>query len=413
MSDAQGNLQHIARVAVAQVVLIAFVAAVSTATVAVSSQLGWHGRPPVGALLLAAAVVTIALPRVRPAADRLANWVVLRDRADSYDLVSDFVRKVASTLPVEEVLPRLAETAARSVRSPRGEVRVWLTDGDEWTEAWPVDQPDGAAAVDVDVRHDGQSVGELEVSMSDEEVDAAAARRRLRALAGPAGVALSTVRLTVDLRQRLDELARTDDQLRASHRRLIEGRLEERQRFVRTIDEFVRPHLTATGMALADVGGGSAEDLESGLATAARHGEVALEHLRSLAHGVFPVMLLQAGVGEALAAWADSSEVALRVRAWGDPGLARRAPTAAAVQYFACVDALQGLRPAPSAATVQLSQDAGAGTATLTVEWDAVTSARMDPNTALRLHDRAEAVGGTVEFSKTRLTVTVPAGPQS
>lgn len=407
MADARRHLdlRSIARVGLAQLVVTAFVAAVAGITVVVSLALGAHGGPPVVALLVAAAVVTLGLPHVGSAAERLANGVVFGERADAYELVSDFVRSAASTLPIEEVLPRLAETAARSVRSPRGEVRVWLADGDQWREAWPVSPSGGAAAVNVDVRHDGRPVGELEVSLVDEEADAAAARRRLGALAGPAGLALSTVRLTVDLRRRLEELAQTEAELRASQRRLIEARLEERQRFVRTIDRFVNPHLEAATKAL-DAATGGGKDAETGLASAAAQGEVALDRLRAMAHGVFPVVLLQAGLAEALSAWAEDLQFALRVRSSARPELARRAPVAAAALYFCCVEALEHLEPPPDGATLEASEDDGC--ATMALEWTTTGSAQLDPDSALRLRDRTEAVGGTLVLSPSGLRVSVP-----
>ncbi len=395
-----------ARQGLALLLVTAFVATVAVVTVGISAALGARGRPPVVALLLAAAVVTVALPRVRPSAERLASWIVLRDRADAYELVSDFVRSSASTLPIEEVLPRLAETAARTVRSPRGEVRVWLADGGEWREAWTVGRQDGSAAVNVDVQHEGRPVGELEVSIADEEGGARAARRRLGALAGPAGLALSTVRLTVDLRRRLDELALTETELRASQRRLVEARLEERQRYVGVIDSFVQPHLTAATEALADAAVALGQEVDNDLTRAARHGAAALESLRSLAHGVFPIMLLQAGLAEALEAWAEESNVPLTVRGSGDPNLARRDPTAAAVQFFACVEALEALRPPPSAADVELSQRPR--TATLTLDWTSGGSGPLDPATAVVLRDRTEAVGGTFVLLPSSLRVSVP-----
>jgi signal transduction histidine kinase len=396
------------RFGLAQVLVTAFVAAVAGITVAISLQLGAHGGPPAVALLLAAVVVTLALPRVRRAADRFANGVVFGERADTYELVSDFVRSAASTLPIEEVLPRLAETAARSVRSPRGEVRVWLADGDQWREAWPVTPAAGVPAVNVDVHHGGRPVGELEVSLMDEEADAAATRRRLGTLAGPAGVALSTVRMTVDLRHRLDDLARTEVELRASQRRLIEARLEERQRFVRTIDRFVSPHLEAATKALGAASCSHADDIETELTTAASQGELALERLRSLAHGVFPVVLLQAGLGEALSVWAEELELPFTVAPSGYPELARRAPTAAAALYFCCVEALERLDPPPTAARVELSEEAGS--ATLALEWATDGRSQLDPPTALRLRDRAEAAGGRLMLSSDGLRVTVPTG---
>lgn len=396
----------VARRGLAWLLVTAFVAAVAGVTMLVSAQLGAPRRPPTVALLLAAGVVTLALPRVRPAADRLADRVVLGDRADAYELVADFVRSAAGTLPIDEVLPRLAETAARSVRSPRGEALVWLADGGQWREAWPVDRGEGVAAVNVDVQHEGSAIGELGVTVNEEEVDAATVRRRLRALAGPAGLALSTVRLTMDLRRRLDQLARTEAELRASERRLIEARLDERQRFVHAIDSFVRPHLTAAIQALADAGAAPTDQVETGLTTAARHTEAALERLRSLTHGVFPVVLLHSGLAEALTTWGEESEVALTVHRRDDPDLARRVPTAAAVQYFACVEALQALRPPPPAADVELTRIDGM--ATMAVDWSASGPVQLDRDTAVRLRDRAEAVGGTVRVSPGGLLVSVP-----
>lgn len=395
-----------ARTPLAWLLVTAFVATVAMVTVAVSARLGAHGRPPVVTLLLAAVVVSAALPWVWRHAERLAGRLVLGDRVDAYALVSDFVRSSASTLPMEEVMPRLAETAARTVRSPRGEVRVWLSDGEEWREAWPVDHPGATAAVNVGVIHDGRAVGELEVSLPD--ADAAGARRRLAALAGPAGLALSTVQLTVDLRRRLDELARTEAELQASGRRLVEARLEERRRFVGTVESFVRPHLDAAATSLRLASTAPADELETVLTGAARHGEAALESLRSLAHGVFPVLLLQAGLAETLRTWAEASGVALDVRGESDADLARRAPTAVAVQYFACVEALHEL--APAGAAVELSE--ADGTAWLALDWSATGASTLDPGTTLHLADRAEAIGGTlaVHAGGLRLSVPMPSG---
>lgn len=381
-----------------------FVAAVALLTVEVSRALGAGTRPPVLGILLAATLATVALPRVRSSAERLANWIVLRDRADSYGLVAEFVRNSVSTLPIEEVLPRLAETAARSVRSPRGEVRVWLADGGEWREAWSADRRGEGPGLNVDVRHDGQAVGELEVGIPSEELDASSARRRLAVLAGPAGLALSTVRLTVDLRRRLEELARTESELRASAGRLVEARLEERQRFADTIDKFVQPHLTAATIALGEAACAGADKVESYLTDAARHGEAALERLRSLAHGVFPIVLLQAGLAEALEVWGDEADVVVSVHGTDDPAFARRNPTVAAAEFFVCIEAIQALRPPPANATIALSQEGGA--ATLELDWAAGTT--LDADTTVGLRDRTEAVGGTLAFVPAGLRIRIP-----
>ena len=75
---------------------------------------------------------------------------------------------MATTLPVDEVVPALAETAGRTVHSPRAEVRLNMSDGDAWSQVWPPraaadESPGTPETIEVEVRHGGTEVGEIQV----------------------------------------------------------------------------------------------------------------------------------------------------------------------------------------------------------------------------------------------------------
>ena len=181
-----------------------------------AAGLAWKGlgngssRPGLSLRCSAAtAVVAVVLAISRRWFERVANWLAFGERADGYELASRFLTRMATTLEVDEVLPRLAETAARSVGSRRGEVSVWLADGNTWRQTWPHDAVGSQADVTVPVQHGGDPVGQMVVSVDAADLSPAD-RRLLDQLAGPAGLALSTVRLTHALRQQAAEIRSHD-----------------------------------------------------------------------------------------------------------------------------------------------------------------------------------------------------------
>ncbi len=192
---------------------------------------GGHGRPGVVTVLAATLVVATFLAFSRRGFERSVNWLAFGARADGYELASEFLKRLTTSLEVDEVLPRLAETAARTVGSHRGEVRVWLADGSSWNESWPFEDSEGASHLTVPVHHGGDPVGEMAVSVEMSELSPAD-RRLLNQLAGPAGIALSTVRLTHALRQQAAEIESTASQIEASRERILDARHVEQERSV-------------------------------------------------------------------------------------------------------------------------------------------------------------------------------------
>ena len=295
-----------------------------------------HNRPGVVTVLAATVVVAVVLALSRRGFERSVNWLAFGKRADGYELASGFLRRLATSIELDEVLPRLAETAARTVGSRRGEVSVWLADGSSWRQTWPVDADERVADVTVPVHHAGDRVGEMAVAMEAGDLTTAD-RRLLDQLAGPAGLALSTVRLTHALRQQLAEIDGTATQIRASRERLIGARRSEQVLIRRQLDDHVKPHLDAAWSALGDPALG---DVEPDLPAATVHVSQALEELRSLARGVFPAQLTDAGLLESLRGWAEQHRRRVSFSVSGDPDRLRQQADVAAALYFCSVTAL-------------------------------------------------------------------------
>jgi len=323
----------------------------------------------------------------------MVNWLVFGERADAYELVASFLRRMATGLSVEEVLPRLAETAARTVGSQRGEVRLWLADGSSWRQAWPLDADPETDGITVAVRHGGADVGEIEVGF-DHRALPSGDRRLLDELAGPAGLALTNVRLTYDLRDRALQIEAINDQLRASRQRIIEARLTEQQRIQAELDQRVRPHLVAAGRVLRPGEEKDADD--EAIAAARRQTAEALEVLRDLARGIFPPRLADAGLVIALQGWADRAKTPLELRTTGDLDRLHAVPEVEAAVYFCIVTAFGSLlsvgyeRPTATvkvtASGVEVDVRAGSGPA-------------LPAEVVLALADRAEAFAGSVTTS--------------
>jgi hypothetical protein len=301
---------------------------------------GGNGRLGVVTVVVATALVAAVLSWSRSFFERGVNWLAFGERADGYELAAGFLKRLATSMEIDDVLPRLAETAARTVGSQQGEVKVWLADGSSWKQTWPERTNGADSGVTVPLRHSGDSVGEMAVSVPDVDLSPTD-RRLLDTLAGPAGLALSTVRLTHALRQRAVEISETAEQVRASRGRIVSARRDEQARVRQRLDVRVCPELDAAGELLTayverhDVG-----DLHQ----AADRVETAIEELRRLARGLFPARLEEAGFETALRGWADETRHGVELSVGPEfHTLNSQAETTAAL-YFCVVTALGNAR---------------------------------------------------------------------
>jgi signal transduction histidine kinase len=404
-----GLLQGRPAMRLALVVIQQLIAAAEIYTVAAlvwKALSGGAGRPGVVTVVGATIVVATVLTWSRPAFERLANWLAFGERADGFGLAVNFLKRLGTSIELEEVLPRLAETAARTVGSQRGEVRVWLADGSTWKKTWPQGISDDEGGTVIAVRHSGDPVGEMTVGIPAVELSPPD-RRLLDELAGPAGLALATVRLTHALRQRAAEIDDTAAQIRASRDRIIEARRDEQVRIRDQVRNRIRPELDAVG-GLLQLDRTPGDNI---LSEAAGHVDRAIEAVRFLARGVFPTRLAEAGLAAALRGWAEEMGRPIEISVIGPRPRLQENPDLDAALYFCVVTAIGA-----TAGGADVAIEVGTTEATATVRL-----ARWPDQVTLRaVSDRVEAFDGTATCDATEdpraalvhLRVPIPAGRQ-
>jgi signal transduction histidine kinase len=202
-----------------------------------------------------------------------------------------------------------------------------------------------------------------------------------------------------------DLKAGTSD-LASSRIRLMEMAHSERRRLERDLHDGVQQHLVGLRIKLDMAAEAIREDLERGeraLASVGRQMDDVLQELRLLARGIYPSLLHECGLREALTAAARSSPLAVSVRA---VGIGRFAEEVEVAVYFCCLEAIQNVvkHAGPDAtAMVTLSRD---GPHLAFEVHD--TGVGFDPNDdgpgsgLVNMRDRIEAVGGVVEINGRR-----------
>jgi signal transduction histidine kinase len=191
-----------------------------------------------------------------------------------------------------------------------------------------------------------RSINEVPFSSADE--------RQLSEVAARLGVVLHNRELDSALKATLLDLQRTNDQLRASRTRLVATADRERRRLERDLHDGAQQHLVALavnlGLArqLLDDDPGAVRELLDETADAIRE---TVQQLRDLAHGIYPPLLMDAGIGEALRAASARSPLSVRVQV---DGLRRYPAEVEAAVYFCCLEALQNAAKHAPGASVQV-----------------------------------------------------------
>jgi signal transduction histidine kinase len=245
--------------------------------------------------MVAAVVIAITFQPVRSRVTRFANRLVYGDRATPYEVLSGFAERMSETFGAEDMLPRIARILGEGTGAER--VDVWLRLSGEWRVAatWPTglerissidgSTPDLAGADGVwPVRHQGEVLGALGVTKRRGEALTPAEEKLVADLASQVGLVLRNVRLTEELRAKVEEL-------RASRQRIVSAQDGERRRLERNIHDGSQQQLVAMAVKLRLARSTAAKDpakadaLLSDLETEAQD---ALETLRDLARGIYP-----------------------------------------------------------------------------------------------------------------------------
>ena len=338
--------------------------------------------------VVATAVVAMAFQPLRRRVVRLADRLAYGARAAPYDALSDFSRRVGHSPAPESLLPAVAEAAGQAVSAHEVRVMLDVEHGPPPTGIWIAD---GAAplAVDIDalvvvtISDPAGRLGEMTVRLRPGRTVRPHELRLLADLAEQAAVAFRNARLQAELAARVALLDESTAQIAASRLRLIEAGDAERRRLEAAISREVTPLLSSLARDLgpAPRSGRPPTDALVDRATAA------LDAMRELTRGIFPTILIRAGLGPALSAY---------VARLGRSGVldvdasvaGRRFPARTeAAAYFCCTQAVAGGDPHVSLAVVGTD---------LQIEVTRLSAGATD---LAAVEDRVEALGGTLELA--------------
>jgi len=322
-------------------------------------------------------------------ARRIADRLVYGGRATPYEVLTEFSGRLAETYSTDDVAPRMAAivgsgTGARAAT-------IWLRVGREVhpLASWPqADVLTDEAASWFEVRHQGEALGAVTVSMPANDPMTPDKGRLVHDLAAQAGLVLRNVRLI--------------EELRASRRRIVTAQDERARKLERDIHDGAQQQLVALAVkvrladAVVERDPAKAHEM---LAAVQAEAQDALETLRDLARGIYPPLLADKGLAAALAA--QGAKAAVQVEVTAD-GAGRYDEDVEAAIYFCALEALQNAAKYAKASRVTIALAAGEGVLRFEVADDGVG---FDPATVVRgtglagMTDRIEAIGGRLAIT--------------
>ncbi len=350
--------------------------------------------------LVATAVVAIAFQPAREKAKRAANRVIYGKRATPYEVLSGFSANVGETFAGEHLLPRMARLLAEGTGA--ADATVWLRVGVEMRPAasWPEPTaphppivsegstlptfPDADAAVAV--RHGSELLGALTVTKPPNDPVVPEEDELLADLAAQAGLILENFRLIEDLR--------------SSRQRLVAAQDEERRRLERNIHDGAQQQLVALAVKVRLAEGMVGQDEQQ--QREALHGilddaQDALENLRDLARGIYPPLLADRGLPEALEAQARKSPLPVTV---DSDGIGRYPREIESAVYFSVLEALQNVAKYAQAShvAIRLHPENGSLAFSVTDDGRGFNKAATPYGMGLQnMSDRLAALGGSLD----------------
>ena len=399
---------------------------------------------------LAAALLAVPLLR---GAGTWSSRVLRGTRRSPQEVLRAFGDRASRGVPVDEQLRLLAESLRRALHADR--VSVWTGDGEalersvqvpagpstsrlepaevallarvtvageQWVRTWlPGRLPEAPGLRVVPALHDGRVLGLLVVEGVRVPDDPA-----LLDLGSRLGAVLSSRVLDEALQSTLDDLRHVNAELRASRARLVAAADAERRRLERDLHDGAQQHLVAVavtlslaGQILADDPAGAAELVEA----AREQAQQAVAELRDLAHGLYPPVLAESGLEQALRAAAVRMRGDVRVEL---DGIGRAAAEVEAAVYFCCLEALANAAKHAAGAPVRVVgqvvdgrlrvevHDGGPG---IVPRQRAEGPAQLPGQGLANVRDRMGAVGGTAAWTSgptgTTVRLEVPLRPQA
>jgi signal transduction histidine kinase len=321
---------------------------------------------------------------------------------------ADALERLTRTLPAHPGARGLRFALAQALRDPSLRMLYWRAqEPSGWVEesGWASPPPDpGPGQTVTEVRRDGRPVAAI---VHDAEL-----------ALNPAllGGARAYVVAALDNQDLVHRLRSSLDELSQSRTRIMAAADRERRRIERDLHDGAQQRLVAMRIKLEML----AEELDDEAPKSAERLraledeiEATLEEVRRLGHGVYPPLLADRGLSDALRAAARTAVVPTTV----DVRLRRRYPAdVEAAIYFSCLEALQNAgKHARGATHVRITASEG-GRIRFEVRDDGVG---FDPATTpagtglTNIRDRLDALGGTLDIVSapgkgTRVMGTIP-----
>ena len=439
---ARSFASHVDRVLVHLLTILGFVVIVAAAYFVALRGLGktpdTHAEREILAWSMAAAgIAALFYVGVRGRFARMATSLTYGAREAPDEVVRSFGSRLTRAIPMDELLLQLAESLRKTlgllsaeIYTGTGEVldlAVAVPDlvgkslvvsgnerpvvaragvsGNAWASVWIpgvlTDRPAGPIRV-APISHGGELLGIIVVSRGEgaqafrEEDD-----RVLTDLARQVGLALHNAQLDTALQSSLDELRRQADELRASRARVVASGDAERRRVERNLHDGAQQHLVALAVNLRLAKDIVVEDPPAAAEMLDELGKAVQEtirELRELAHGIYPPLLVDSGLSEALKAVANRSPLDVDLVT---EGIGRYSGDIEAAIYFCCLEALQnaGKHAPDSHVSIRIWEESGGLLFEVTDNGPG-----FDVGRAIRGHgytnmaDRLGAIGGAVRW---------------
>ena len=304
------------------------------------------------------------------------------------------VARVAASLDEAPAPGSLQSALAAALRDPGLQIAYWLAGAQRYIDASGRAVPEPFAGPGRAVTHltrNGRTIAAISHS---------GAVHGIESQIGPAiRLGLENERLQAELLAQLEEL-------RASRARIVETGDAERRGLERNLHDGAQQRLLALSYEIRLAHAAAQADgdtlTETALARAADDTQGVLGDLRDLAHGTYPAVLAEAGIGPALATLADTAPLPVEILRAGHDRYLGPVESAA---YFAVAEALgDAARRGAGHATVTVVRDGGR--LVVTVE----DNGSGDAWSMVAATDRVGALGGSLATGPAVCRAEIPCG---